>query len=242
MDELRSIVLSKFFVSHVAVILSYAWTRQGHPSIARSTGRNPFSSSFAAESQVLLAIVMVAVSRIMKSDSWRERVQSLVSLLRLAVCALTLAISYKIGAIYIAVFAALFFLVPPPKYQGPSQVHSLTAEDLDSLLKTSKNDTALCLYATWHPDCDKFEETFAKVSQKLGSEALTLAKFDVGHNPPYAKRFQVDISATSRSLPTILFLRQGQEVRRTAGALPRKALEHFLLADNDRDEDDEKTD
>ena len=76
-------------------------------------------------------------------------------------------------------------------------------------------------WAVWCGPC----RMVAPIVEQLADEyagRVTVGKLDVDNNPQSAARFNV------RSIPTILFLKDGQVVDTIVGALPRPALERKI--------------
>jgi thioredoxin 1 len=81
--------------------------------------------------------------------------------------------------------------------------------------------TMVDFWATWCGPC----RMIAPIVEQLADEYLgqvTVAKLDVDSNPRTAAQYNV------RSIPTILFLRDGQVVDQVVGAVPRPALENKI--------------
>lgn len=73
-------------------------------------------------------------------------------------------------------------------------------------------------WATWCAPC----RMIAPIVEQLATEfagQVKVAKLDVDHNPRTAAQFNV------RSIPTILFFKNGQLIDQVVGAVPRPALE-----------------
>ena len=71
--------------------------------------------------------------------------------------------------------------------------------------------------AAWCPPC----KAIAPILDELADEyagSLRVVKVDVDENPSTARRFDV------RSMPTLVVLRDGAEVKRLVGARPKRVL------------------
>jgi thioredoxin 1 len=76
-------------------------------------------------------------------------------------------------------------------------------------------------WATWCGPC----HMVAPVMEQLATEhagKLKIAKLDVDANPATAMRFNV------RSIPTVLFFKDGQKVDQLVGAYPKPAFEERI--------------
>lgn len=76
-------------------------------------------------------------------------------------------------------------------------------------------------WAPWCGPCLSFAPVFAEAATRLEPQ-LRLAKVDTEAQPALAQRFGI------RSIPTLLVLRNGQEIARQAGALNGMQLRQFL--------------
>ena len=76
-------------------------------------------------------------------------------------------------------------------------------------------------YADWCPPCKALAPTIDKLAEKH-SESSTIAKVNVDESPELAKRFGV------RSIPTVVALKDAEEVGRVTGNVPLGQLEQLL--------------
>ncbi|MBI1845847.1 MAG: thioredoxin [Candidatus Rokubacteria bacterium] len=99
----------------------------------------------------------------------------------------------------------------------------LTEQNFDQTLKDSPGVLMVDFWAEWCGPC----KTIAPVLEDLAREsngAVTLAKVNVDENPGLAGRFGI------RSIPTILFVKQGQVAGQVIGAVPKTQLKKKLDA------------
>ena len=76
-------------------------------------------------------------------------------------------------------------------------------------------------WAEWCGPCLALGPTVDKLAEDFAGQA-TVAKVQVDENPELAERFGI------RSIPTLIFFRDGQEVDRVVGALPYTEIEAKL--------------
>ena len=88
-------------------------------------------------------------------------------------------------------------------------------------IETSAKPVLVDFWAEWCAPCGMFAPTFEKLAEKYGSE-LSFAKVNVDERPELAEHFAI------RSIPTLLLLREGNEVDRWVGARPFDELARML--------------
>ena len=69
-------------------------------------------------------------------------------------------------------------------------------------------------FATWCGPCKKLSPTLDEVSEELG-EQVNIVKVDVDESEDLAMNYGI------RSVPTVLFFKNGQQVDKFVGALPK---------------------
>ena len=72
-------------------------------------------------------------------------------------------------------------------------------------------------YATWCGPCKKLSPTLDEVSEELG-EQVNIVKVDVDESEDLAMDYGI------RSVPTVLFFKNGQQVDKFVGALPTSEI------------------
>ena len=98
---------------------------------------------------------------------------------------------------------------------------TVTDADFGSEVEGQKGLTVVDFWATWCGPC----RMIAPILEQLVDEyegKVTVAKLDVDANPRAAARFGV------RSIPTLLFFKDGKLVDQVIGAVPKSIIEQKL--------------
>ena len=73
-------------------------------------------------------------------------------------------------------------------------------------------------WAVWCGPCRLIAPIMEQLADEYAGKGVTVGKLDVDHNPSTAARFGV------RSIPSILFFKDGKHVDTVVGAVPKPAL------------------
>ena len=76
-------------------------------------------------------------------------------------------------------------------------------------------------WATWCGPCKMLAPVIDSIAGKYGDKAV-IAKVDVDANPGLAAKYGV------MSIPTVIFFKDGKEIRREVGALPKDVFVNIL--------------
>jgi len=98
---------------------------------------------------------------------------------------------------------------------------ALNANNFDAVATRGELPVVIDFWAPWCGPCVSFAPVFAEAAASLEPQ-LRLAKVDTEAQPALAQRFGI------RSIPTLLVMRNGQEIARQAGALNGMQLRQFL--------------
>lgn len=88
------------------------------------------------------------------------------------------------------------------------------------------NSDSSVLVDCWAPWCSPCR-TLSPIIDKLASDyanGVKVVKLNVDENPLTASQYGI------RSIPTMLFFKEGKMVHRVTGALPKEEIEHHLLS------------
>ena len=99
----------------------------------------------------------------------------------------------------------------------------LTEQNFDEALSRQQGDMMVDFWAEWCGPCRAISPVLEALAQESGSK-VTLAKVNVDENPGLAARYGI------RSIPTILFMKQGNVADQVIGAVPRAKLKEKLDA------------
>jgi len=99
-----------------------------------------------------------------------------------------------------------------------SHAVTVTDADFESVVEQNAGLTVVDFWATWCGPCRIVAPVLEQLAEEYAGKAR-VAKVDVDTNVRTASRFQV------RSIPTILFFKDGKVVDQVIGAVPKAQLE-----------------
>jgi thioredoxin 2 len=98
---------------------------------------------------------------------------------------------------------------------------AIAETDLDRVVSESEVPVVIDFYADWCAPCKVMAPVLDELARERRGKALVM-KLDTDRNPTATRRFNV------RGIPTLIVFRDGQEVAREVGAVPRDRLRALL--------------
>lgn len=98
---------------------------------------------------------------------------------------------------------------------------AVTDADFDGTVASAQVPVFVDFYADWCGPCKVMAPVFDDLAHEYAGQLL-VAKLDTDRNPATSQRFGV------RGVPTLILFRDGQEVARQVGAVPKQQLEEML--------------
>lgn len=99
----------------------------------------------------------------------------------------------------------------------------VTDENFDVEVSASRGLMIVDFWAAWCGPCRVVSPIIEELAGEYRGRGLRVAKLDVDENPRTSSRFQI------RSIPSILFFKNGELVDTVVGAVPKAHLERKIL-------------
>lgn len=128
-----------------------------------------------------------------------------------ALLLLTFMAETRVAVYYLILNIVLFITCTQQEYQGPNKVQYLKGYDFDALVEKDTSDKMWLVefYTTWADDCVQFSSLYSHLSLKYATPSYVFAKVDIGFNGEIAKKYQIDVSTSSKQLPTLMLFQRG---------------------------------
>lgn len=98
-----------------------------------------------------------------------------------------------------------------------NMAHAITDQNFDELLKSGK-PVVVDFWAEWCGPCRMVAPIIDELSGEYDSEKVIIGKCNVDENDSVTSRFSI------RSIPTILFIKNGQVVDKQVGAASKNEI------------------
>ncbi len=105
------------------------------------------------------------------------------------------------------------------KMSENGKILTVTDEDFGEAIEGGEGLSMVDFWAVWCGPCRIVAPFVEQLADEYGDRGLTVAKMDVDTNPHTPARYGV------RSIPSILFFKDGQHVDTVIGAVPKPTLE-----------------
>jgi len=109
---------------------------------------------------------------------------------------------------------------PIGKQEVATTIH-LTEQNFDEALAAADGLVMVDFWAEWCGPCRAIAPVLEKIADASNGR-VTLMKVNVDENHGLAARYAI------RSIPTVLFVKDGMIVERVVGAVPRAAVEEIV--------------
>ena len=99
-------------------------------------------------------------------------------------------------------------------------VHAITKENFESMVQNSEKPVLLDFWASWCGPCRMLSPLVDEVAGE--NKQVTVGKVNVDEQPELAQTFSV------MSIPTLVVIKNGKEVNRSVGAIPKASIQALL--------------
>ena len=111
----------------------------------------------------------------------------------------------------------------PSRDHDVAETIHLTEQSFDEALAATQGLVMIDFWAAWCGPCRAIAPVLEQIAE-ASEGRVTLLKVNVDENPGLAARYAI------RSIPTILFVKQGTVVDRIVGAVPKAVVQDIVNA------------
>jgi thioredoxin 1 len=111
----------------------------------------------------------------------------------------------------------------PSRDHDVAETIHLTEQSFDEALAATQGLVMIDFWAAWCGPCRAIAPILEQIAE-ASEGGVTLLKVNVDENPGLAARYGI------RSIPTILFVKQGTVVDRIVGAVPKAVVQDLVNA------------
>ncbi|HKK91805.1 MAG TPA: thioredoxin [Longimicrobiales bacterium] len=112
------------------------------------------------------------------------------------------------------------FFRKKPRREAPI-VH-VDDSDFDTVILEGEGITVVDFWAAWCSPCRMMEPILDEIALEFEDRGVTVAKLDTEQAPETTGRFEI------RSIPTLIFFRDGEPLFQLTGLVPKPVLEREL--------------
>ena len=113
----------------------------------------------------------------------------------------------------------MFFKKKP---KPPAPIVHATDDDFDALVLESSGVCVVDFWASWCAPCRMMGPILDEIAIELEEEGVRVVKVDTEQAPETTERFEI------RSIPTLVFFRDGEPLFQMTGLVPKPVLEREL--------------
>ncbi|KAJ8561295.1 hypothetical protein K7X08_027485 [Anisodus acutangulus] len=214
-DPVRSLnrmVSEPYYVFHLLVFFSYIPIRCSAFQII-SPSRN--SLLLKREIQVFVAYCVLAVVKIVRTESWESFIQDTLLFAKVFLTGIALVLDYHLALWYALAFLVIHIIAQQPPYEGLGSSNHLTPLQLEALL-TEGNTSRFWLVefrAFSTPACICTSSFFPELSITYSNANLSFGTVDLGLFPNAAERFGIPLGSLNQ-LPVYILFENAIEVAR----------------------------
>ncbi|MBN1819191.1 MAG: thioredoxin [Prolixibacteraceae bacterium] len=107
-----------------------------------------------------------------------------------------------------------------PEVKTSQKIKTLNSKTFKTV--TRKGVVLVDFWAPWCGPCKMIAPVLNEIAEE--TDKVTIAKLNVDHNQPVAKKYKV------RNIPTMILFQDGIEVKRFVGVKPKKQLMKEIMA------------
>ncbi|XP_009787107.1 uncharacterized protein LOC107779830 [Nicotiana tabacum] len=214
-DPVRSLnrmVSEPYYLFHLLVFFSYIPIRFSASQLL-SPARNSFL--LKREIQVFVAYCVLAVVKIVKTESWESFIHDTLFFAKIFLTAIALVLDYHLALWYTLAFLVIHIIAQQPPYEGLGSSNHLTPLQLETLL-TEGNTSRFWLVefrAFSTPACVCTSSFFPELSITYSNANLSFGTVDIGLFPNAAEKIGIPLGSLNQ-LPVYILFENAIEVAR----------------------------
>ena len=99
-------------------------------------------------------------------------------------------------------------------------VTNITTQNFEAEVLNAKETVLIDFWATWCPPCKMLSPIIDELSEELTD--VKVCKINTDEQPQLAGKFNI------MHIPTMVIMKDGKEVRRTSGYMPKEDVKDFI--------------